>query len=157
MKLYIKQKVFSWRERFAIKDAWQQDRWFAQGEIFTVGRQLHVFDHTGKEVAYIRQKVISFLPRYFIELDGKEYEIVKELTLFRPRYTIRNHDWTIEGNFIAHEYKIRDRHGDVMTISKALISWGDFYEVNIFNDHDELLCLCTTLAIDCMMADQSRA
>ena len=126
MKLYIKQKVFSWRDRFSVKDEAQCDRWFAQGEIFTLGRKLHVYGADGAEVAYIRQKVLSFLPRYYIEIDGKEYEFVRELTLLRPKYSIRNLDWKVEGNIWEHDYVVKGERGDIMRMSKAWFSWGDF-------------------------------
>jgi len=157
MKLYIKQKVFSWRDKFAVKDEYQCDRWFAQGEIFTFGRKLRVYDASGSEVAFIRQKLWSFLPRYYIEIGGMVYEFVRELSLLRPRYTIRNLDWVINGNFWEHEYAVSDSRGDVMRISKAWLSWGDFYELDIADGQDELLCLCVTLAIDCITADNTSA
>jgi uncharacterized protein YxjI len=153
MRLYIKQKVFSWRDSFAVKDDAQRDRWFAKGEIFTLGRKLRVYDASGAEVAFIRQKLISFLPRYYIEMNGMVYEFVKEFTLLRPRYSIRNLDWTINGNFFEHDYAVSSSGGDIMRMSKAWLSWGDFYELNISNDKNELLCLCVALAIDCITAD----
>jgi len=153
MKLYIKQKVFSWRDRFSVWDESQYDRWYAQGEIFTLGRKLHVYGANGVEVAFIRQKILSFLPRYFIEINGIEYEFVRELSFLRPKYSIRNLDWKVDGNFWEHNYAVTDTHGDVMRISKAWLSWGDFYELDIIDDRNELLCLCVALAIDCITAD----
>ena len=157
MKLYIKQKVFSWRDKFAVFDETEQSRWFAQGEIFTFGRKLHVYDASGTEVAFIRQKIFSFLPRYFIETGGGVFEFVKELTLLRPRYTIRNLDWVADGNFWQHDYMVSDSYGEVMRISKAWLTWGDFYELNICDPKNELLCLCVALAIDCISADAAAA
>jgi len=153
MKIYIKQKVFSWRDKFSVKDESGRDRWFAQGEVFSLGRKLHVYDVYGTEVAFIRQKVLSFLSRYYIEIGGNVFEFVKEMTLLRPRYTIRNLGWVINGNFFQHEYAVTDRHGEVMRMSKAWLSWGDFYELNIHDPGNELLCLCVALAIDCINAD----
>ena len=153
MKLFIKQKVFSWRDKFAVKDETGQDRWFAQGEVFTLGRKLHVYGSDGAEAAFIRQKVLSFLPRYYIEIGGSEYEIIKEFTFLRPRYTIRNLGWSVSGDFFAHDYAVLDGRGDIMRISKAWLSWGDFYELDITDERNELLCLCVALAIDCINAD----
>ena len=153
MRLYIKQKVFSWRDKFAVKDEAGNDRWFAQGEVFTLGRKLHVCDVNGVEVAFIRQKLFSFLPRYFIEIGGVECELVKEFTILRQKYTIRNLDWTIDGNFLAHEYAVSGASGDVMRISKAWMTWGDSYELDITDPQNELFCLCLALAIDCVNAD----
>ena len=153
MKLYIRQKVFSWRDRFAVKDEAQCDRWFAQGEIFTLGRKLRVYNQSGAEVAFIRQKLMSFLPRYYTEIGGNVYEFVREFTFLRPKYTIRNLDWIVDGNFWEHNYAVTDGQGEVMRMSKAWLSWGDFYELDISDNHNELLCLCVALAIDCITAD----
>ena len=35
MKLYIKQKVFSWGDKFTVKDEAGRDRYYVEGEIFT--------------------------------------------------------------------------------------------------------------------------
>ena len=156
MKLYIKQKVFSFRDKFAVKDESECDRWYAQGEIFTLGRKLHVYNTGGDEVAFILQKVLSFLPRYYIKIGGNEYEFVKEITFLRPKYTIRNLDWSVSGDFLAHEYTVSDSCGDVMRISKAWLTWGDFYELNIIDERNELLCLSVALAIDCINADSEK-
>ena len=153
MKLYIKQKVFTWRDRFAVKDEAQRDRWFAQGEILSLGRKLRVYDASGAEVAFIRKKMLSFLPRYYLELNGTEYEFVKEFSLLRPKYTIRNLGWTINGDIWGHEYAVTSSFGQIMRISKAWLTWGDFYELDISDVQNELLCLCVALAIDCITAD----
>ena len=157
MKLYIKQKVFSWRDRFSIKDVNGSDRWFAQGELFTFGRKLHVYDADGAEVAFIRRKILSFLHRYYIEVGGGVYEFVREFTFFRPKYTMRNLDWVIDGNFWEHNYCANDNKGEIMRISKAWLSCGDFYELDIRDAQSELLCLCVALAIDCITADTAAA
>ena len=157
MKLYIKQKVFSWRDRFAIFDETEQSRWFAQGEIFTFGRKLHIYDVFGNEAAFIRQKVLSFLHRYYIEIGGSEFEFVKEFTFLRPRFTIRNLDWSVDGDFWHHDYMVTSSLGEVMRMSRAWLSWGDFYELDINDPQDELLCLCVALAIDCINADAAAA
>ena len=52
MKLYMKQKVFSWRDRFYIKDEYEEDRYYVEGELFSWGKKLHVYDMTGAEVAF---------------------------------------------------------------------------------------------------------
>ena len=153
MKLYIKQKVFSWRDRFAVKDESGADRWFAQGEIFSWGRKLHVYNVSGQETAFIRQKMMSFLPRYFIEIGGSVYTMKKELTFLRPRFSIEGLPWEMRGNAWAHEYELYDGAGTIMRMSKHWFTWGDSYELDIPNPANETLCLCVALTVDCMMAD----
>ena len=64
MKLYMKQKVFSWNDRFTVKDAWGNDKYFVEGELFSWGKKLHVYDLQNREVAFIKQEVWSFMPRF---------------------------------------------------------------------------------------------
>ena len=153
MKLYIKQQVFSWRDRFAVKDEGETDRWFAQGEIFSWGRKLHIYDAFGQEAAFVRQKLMTFLPRYFIELGGAEYAVKKEFTLLHPRFSIEGVPWEMSGDAWAHEYELYDSVGPIMRMSKHWFTWGDSYELDIPNPAHELLCLSIALTVDCMRAD----
>ena len=82
MQLYIKQKVFSWGDRFTVWDAHGEERYYVQGGIFTWGKKLHVYDCHDREVAFIQQRLLTFLPRYTVSVDGEEVaEIVKEMEL----------------------------------------------------------------------------
>ena len=100
-KLYMKQKVFSIRDRFTVKDESEQDRYYAEGEIFTIGKKLHICDIAGNEAAFVQQKVLTFLPRFFVYVDGVQVaEIVKEFTFLHPRYRIEGPGWRVEGDFL---------------------------------------------------------
>lgn len=84
MKLYMKQKVFSWADKFNIADEHGATRYYAEGELFSWGKKLHIYSNTGRELAFIRQKVMSWLPRYFVEIDGVTVaSVVKEFAFFR--------------------------------------------------------------------------
>ena len=56
MKLYIKQKVFSWKDKFFVKDEFGNDRYYVEGELFSLGKKLHIYDMNGNELAFIHQK-----------------------------------------------------------------------------------------------------
>jgi len=107
----------------------------------------------GVEQAFIHRKLLSLLPRYYIEIGGTEYEFVKELSLLRPKFSVRNLGWTVSGNFMAHDYTVESGGGVIMRITKAWLSWGDSYELDIAEPENELICLCAALAIDCINAD----
>lgn len=51
MKLYIKEKVFTWGDQFTVKDERGNDKYVVEGEVFSWGKKLHVYDMTGREVA----------------------------------------------------------------------------------------------------------
>ena len=156
MKLYIKEKVFTWGDQFTVKDEAGRDKYVVEGEIFTWGKKLHVYDMQGQEVAFIKQEVFSFLPRFYVFCGGRQVaEIKKEFTFLFPKYSIEGLGWEVDGRFLEHEYEIT-RHGRrIVTISKEWMTWGDSYELDIANPDDELVALAVVLTIDCVAEAQS--
>lgn len=158
MKLYIKQKVFSWSDKFTVKDESGQDKYFVEGELFSWGKKLHVNDVNGNEAAFIQQKVFSFLPKYFVFVNGQQIaEIVKEFTFLKPKYRIEGLDWDINGRFLAHDYEITRNGRTIVTIQKEWMTWGDSYELDIADPRDEIVALSVVLTIDCVMAAAAAA
>ena len=153
MKLYMKQKVFSIRDRFTIKDESGEDRYYVEGKLISIGKKLQLFDMSGAEVAFIQQKVLSLLPKFHVYTNGKEIAtIVKELSLLRPKYRIEGPGWRVKGNFWEHDYEIMDKRGNpIVSVHKVWLSWGDSYELNIARRDDEVRALATVLAIDCVL------
>lgn len=156
MKLYIKQKVFSWRDKFRVFDENENDQYAVEGEVWSLGKKLHIFDASGAEAAFIHQKVWSFKSRFFVAQNGEDIaEVVKEITLFKPVYSVEPQGWQITGNFWAHEYVIESSSGTIATISKHWLTWGDTYEIDIADGIDPVLVLSVVLIIDAVLAQQS--
>jgi len=156
MQLYIKQKVFSWGDKFTVKDAAGQDRYTVEGEIFSWGKKLHVYDMAGREAAFIKQEIWSFLPKYCVFQAGRQIgEIKQEISLFRPRFSIDGLGWEIQGSFWEHEYEITQGGRPIVSISKEWMTWGDSYVLNISNPADEIIALAVVLAIDCVAASRN--
>ena len=152
MKLYIKQKVFSFGDRFGVKNEYGEDVFFVEGDVFTFGKQLHVYDPSGSEVAYVEQKLFSFLPRYFLYKDGTlRAEIVKEFSFFRPHYTVEGLGWEIEGDFFDHDYVVTNDSRPIVTITKEWLTWGDTYVLDFEDGVDVVMALTVVLAIDCVL------
>ena len=158
MKLYMKQKVFSWGDTFTVKDAFGQDKYFIKGEVFTLGKKLHVYDLSGREVAFIHQKLWSFMPRYMVAVNGTDVaEIVKEFTFLRPKYSILGPGWEVNGSFWEHSYDVTENGRPVVSIRKEWMTWGDTYELDIADPGNEVMALAVVLAIDCVLAAQQSA
>jgi uncharacterized protein YxjI len=153
MKLYIKQEVFTWADRFYVYDAGENVLFSAEGEIFSWGKKLHVYDARGGETAYIEQQLLTFLPRYNIYIHGGSVaQIKREFTFFSPLYTVEGPGWRVEGDFLAHDYQITCNGRVVAVMHKEWLTWGDCYEIDVFSDRDVVMALCVILAIDCIMA-----
>lgn len=156
MKLYIKEKVFSWGDKFTVKDIDGYDKYLVEGEVFTWGKKLHVYDISGREVAFIKQELWSFLPRYQVFCGNRQVaEIKKEFTFLFPKYTIAGLGWEIDGSFMAHEYQITKAGRNIVSISKEWMTWGDSYELDIANPADEIIALAVVITIDCVTESNS--
>ena len=156
-KLYLKQKLFSWRDRSIVKDETEADRYQVEGEIISVGKKLHIRDMYGTEVAFIQQKVLTLLPKFFVYINGNQVAEIKKKLSFRPRYEIGGLGWEVNGNYMEHEYTISRQGREIARLHKAWFSWGDSYEITIADGIDEVLVLAVVLAIDCVMDAQEAA
>ena len=151
MKLYIKERVFSWNDQFTVKDENGWDKYFVEGEFFSFGKKLHLLDNHGREVALIRQQLLTLMPRYTVSVGVRDLaEIRKEFTFFYQRYVIDGLGWEVEGSIWAHEYEIRKNGRLIVRISKEWFTWGDSYCLDIADPADELLALAVVLTIDCV-------
>ena len=156
MRLYIKQKVFSFGDKFTVKDEYGNDKYFVEGEVLSWGKKLHVFDTAGHEVAFIRQEVFTWMPRFHVYLGARQAATVrKEFSFLTPRYAVDGLDWEVTGSFWEHDYEITKNGLPIVTITKEWMTWGDSYELNIRNPADELIALAVVLTIDCVVEQQN--
>ena len=155
MKLYMKEKLFSFHDRFTIQDENGWDKYFVEGELFSLGKRLHILDVHGQEAAMIRQQLLTFLPRYSLSIRGRDIgEIRKEFTFFFQRYVIDSLSWEIEGSFWEHEFEIRRGGRVIARIYKEWLTWGDTYVMDFADPAYELPGLLLVLAIDAANCDK---
>ena len=151
MRLYMKEKVFSWNERFTVKDENGWDKYFVEGEFFSLGKKLHLLNVHGDEVAFIQQRLFTLMPRYTVSVAGRELaEIRKEFTFFYQRYVIDGLGWEVDGDVWAHDYVIRKNGRTIVRITKEWFTWGDSYVLDILDPADELVALAVVLTVDCV-------
>lgn len=157
-KLYIKQKVFSWGDKFKIFNEYGETVFEVKGEVFSFGKKLHIYDINSNEVAFIHQKIFTFLPKYFISRNGMDIaEVVKEFSFFKARYHVTEFGWDIQGNITDHQYSILKQGHNVASISQKWFSWGDTYEIDSAPGEDIINVLCVVLIIDAVKAAQAAA
>lgn len=157
MKLYMKQKVFSWSNRFIVWDEAGAECYRVEGEVFTLGHKLHIYDAvTGEEVAYIAEELMHWMHTFAVWQNEKLVtRIVQKFTWFRPRYILEGTDWEIEGDVWSHDYCITAGGRDVAAIRKEWFTWGDSYCLEADRADDALIALCIALTVDCVLARQS--
>lgn len=157
-QLYIKQKVFSLSGKFTVKDQQEQDAYFACGSFMKIPKTFSITNNAGKEVALITKKAFSFLPKFFVEVNGREeLTIKKEFSFFKARYTIDTAGIEVRGNWWDMNFEVY-QHGEVVgKVSKEWFTWGDSYRIQVLKEEMETLLLALVVAVDCVKADQAAA
>lgn len=149
MRLYMKQRVFSWTDTYDVYDEDGIVRYSVKADFFSLGHRLHVKDAEGMEIGVIREKVISVLPCFEIEIAGKIVgKIQKKFSFLNPKYEVDFCGWRVEGNIMGWEYDVFDGGCQAVHISKKILSWGDTYALEFADPKDELNGLLLVIAID---------
>lgn len=149
MKLLFKQRFFSWFDSYDIYDEEENTVYVVRGQL-SWGHCLKIFDAYENELATVKERVLTFLPKFELYL-GEDYVgcISKELTLFRPRYKIDYNGWQAEGDILEWDYTITGPDGGtVAAISKKIFNWTDTYLLDIADPKDALGVLMFVLAVD---------
>ena len=158
MKLYMKQKILFFRDRFTVFDEASNPAYYVEGELLSLTKKLHIYDQNHHEVALVKQQMITFLPKFSVEVNGVEVaEIVKEISFFRPKYHIRGLQWDIVGNVFEHDYEIHDGNKTIVTIHKEWWSFSDAFVLDIEDKNQLIYALSVVLAIDCVLDAQQQA
>lgn len=158
----MKQKVFCFGDDFAIKNEAGEDVYLVDGKACSFGDKLSLQDMNGKELAFIRQKLLSWGPTYEIYRDGELAAVVKKelFTFFRCSFTVDvpgPDDLEAQGSFTDMEYTFTRGGATVAEVSKRWFSFSDTYGVDIAEGEDDILILASTVVIDMVChADKKR-
>ncbi|MFC4713677.1 LURP-one-related/scramblase family protein [Planococcus dechangensis] len=157
-QLFIKQKVFSLSEKFTVKDEQERDVYFVEGSFLKIPKTFSILDAERNEITLITKKTFSFLPTFFVEVDGQEaVTIKKDFTFFKQRYAIEAAGIDVQGNWWDMEFDIVKNGAVIGSVSKQWFSWGDSYAVQVLDEELEHLVISLVVAIDCVKADQAAA
>lgn len=149
MRLLFKQKLFSWFCSYDVFDESGNVVYKVKGEL-SWGHLLRIYDRNGKELGSVKEKILTWLPKFEIYRDS-EYlgSINKEFSFFRPRFNIDYNGWHIDGDLFEWDYTILNATCQkVATVSKQLFNWTDTYVIDVNNENDALCALMLVIAID---------
>lgn len=156
MKLLLKQRYFSLLDNFDIYDEKGKKAYVIEGQI-AIGHSFKIYNAADREVASVRQKLLTFMPRFdFYEGEKHLGFIQKKFSLFTPKFALSFNGWYMEGNIFEWDYRIMDNEGKtVATISKELLNWTDTYSINIRDPENALYVLMIVLTIDAEKCSRS--
>ncbi len=148
MKLYFKQRFFSWFDSYDIYGEDGDAVYTVKGQL-AWGHRLNIYDARGAHIATVQEKVLTFLPKFEMYI-GDRYQgcIRKEFSLFKPRFTVDCNGWDVRGSFMEWDYDICKGGYTVASVSKELFNWTDTYVIDVADPADALPALMLVLAID---------
>ncbi|CAM3610732.1 LURP-one-related/scramblase family protein [Erysipelothrix urinaevulpis] len=156
MKLYIKQKVFTYKDKFEVRNEHFDLEYKVAGKLFALSKRFNVEDSKGKRVASIKKKIFTFRPHYKITIGDETYTLKRNITFFKHKYVMSNLNWVTSGDFINRKYSIKDKNTTIMSMQKQWFKWGDSYELSINHQQNALLSLCIAIAIDAELASDKK-
>lgn len=152
MKLYIKQHLFSWGDKFSVYDVDGTVRYTVKGEVFSLGKCLHVYEGE-REVAAITQQLFRLTPHFDVTVEGEiPFTVVRNFSFFRPSYSVDSLSWTVTGDFFSHDYTVQKDGVTVAEVYKEWFTLGDAYVVDTARDEEGLCVLCVALVIDAVLS-----
>lgn len=151
MRYIVRQKIFSLGDSFGIKDEMGNDIFMVRQQLLSFGKKLRIYDLAGNELCYIEQKLMKFMPEYDIYIGGNlEANVKKRFALFKNDFDITCHRgyFTVDGDFWAHEFTIRNNGTLIATISKQYFTFTDTYGVDIDDNYDQVSTLALAIVVD---------
>lgn len=148
MKLLFKQRFFSWFDSFDIYNEAGEVVYVVKGQM-SWGKCLKIFSADGYEIGTVKERIISWLPKYEMYF-GDSYVgcISKEFSFFTPKFNIDCNGWKVGGNYFEWDYTISDEIGrEIATVSKEF-AWTDTYSISVNDPKDAIYALMLVLAID---------
>lgn len=150
IKLYFKQKIFSFRKRASIYDENGDTIFKIEGEFSFIPR-IHIYDEHDNEVAFIKQKLFAWLPKFFVFINrNKVAEISKKFTWFKQVYNIKGINWLVKGNIWGYDFDLFSDKIKIAHVHKVWMSWGNRFEINVLNDENVVMVIAMVVALSCV-------
>ena len=151
MKYYIKQKVFSLKDKFLIKDYSQNDLYQVEGKFMSLSNKLKLMNMDGSQILHSKRVLFRFLPLYHVYSNhDEEMATIQRKFSFKPKFevTIGTREYVVEGTLFAHSV--------IASIEKKVFSFGDSYEIDILDENQKELFLFVVIIIDQVIHEQQR-
>jgi len=151
MKYYVKQKVFTLKDKFFIKDFDQKDIYQVQGKFMSISNKLQLQRTDGTEVLNANKKLFRLFP--FYEIFSPEGDVVATIQKkfgLRPKFDVvmGNEELKVDGSFFAHSFGILRDGTTIASIEKKVFSFGDSYEIDVEDESQLELLLFIVVIID---------
>jgi len=155
----IRQKMFSIGDDFWIENQDGQRVFKIDGKVLRIRKTLEFEDINGRKLAQIKERLLTVRDTMVIEdAAGKDLAVIKKALIspLRERWSVDvkgGPDLDVQGDFLNHEYTIKQGRKQVAEISKKWLRLTDTYGVEIAPGQNDIVILAIAIAIDMMAHD----
>lgn len=145
----IKQKMWSLGGKFTITDEAGLPSYEVVGSFLQIPKTFTIYDMQGNQVSHIQKKTLSFLPKFYVNLsDGSSFSLKKDLSFFKPHYTIENLGMEIQGDFWDMNFRLLKNGQEVASISQEWLRLTSTYNIKVHDDQYADMVISLVIAID---------
>jgi uncharacterized protein YxjI len=158
----IRQKLFSIGDDFWIENQNGQKVFKVDGKALRLRKTLIFEDMHGNKLCQIQERWLPIKETMAIDdPDGEQLAVVKKalITPLRDKWDVKvkgGPDLDVQGDFLDHEYAIKQGWNKVAEVSKKWFRLTDTYGVEIDPGQNDILILAIAVAIDMMVHDDDK-
>jgi len=151
----MRQSLISIGDDYWIENGAGQRAYRVDGKALRVRKTLVIEDVAGREVATVKERLLSVREVMTIERDGQALATVKKalFTPLRERFEVECANgvkYDVKGKITDHHYEFERDGNQVASVSKKWFRVRDSYGVEVGPNEDVPLVLAATVAIDQM-------
>lgn len=150
-QLFIKQKVFKITDHYPITDASGNAHYYVDQDFRLIGHTVHVSRSNGQRSFTIDRELFRLLPRYNVHFsNGNSIRLQSHLSFLRRRISIapESSNLRLEGDFLDLNFSVYRGATLIGRIHKVWLTWGDTYELDIYDEQYEELFIAVVIAVD---------
>ncbi len=154
MRFILKERIFSLRESYYIRDEDGHELFEVTGRLISLRDKLTLSDRQDNTLATITQKLLTLRPVYTISRNGQPDAKVKKdfINILREGFSVDMEgdlpDLRIQGDIFEHSYTITRDGVTVAQAAKKWISLRDSYVVDVAAEEDIVLMLACAIVVD---------
>jgi uncharacterized protein YxjI len=153
MRYQVRERLFSIKDDFWVTDQDGNRAFFVDAKVLSLRHKLDLQDPSGRTLAEIKQKLVTFTDAIEVERDGSVVATVHKAVFspLRHRAAIDLADGRrleAVGNIVDKDFEIRDGGQVVGRVSRAWFRVRDTYGVDVAPGEDDALMICIAVCLD---------
>jgi uncharacterized protein YxjI len=159
MRYLVRERLFSVKDDFWVTDEQGNRVFFVNAKLLSLHHTLVLEDASGRPLASIKHKLLTFTDAMKIEHDGAVVATVHK-AVFSPLHHRAHIDLAgggpleAVGDIIDKEFEVRDGHRVVARISRKWFRVRDTYGVEVAERQNDALMICIAVCLDRIHHDE---